>query len=83
MDRFDHARSTELSFALCVLLQLWVYRCIQELMFLQPRISRHPFYREAKGALLADKNKHFLVCFCSRPCHSLAYHGMSALPHDH
>jgi len=46
-----------------VFLQLWVYRCIQEFMFLQPRISKHPFYKEAKTALLNDKNKHILVCF--------------------
>ena len=33
-------------------------------MFLQPRIPRHPLYPEVKAALLADKTKPFLVCFC-------------------
>ena len=44
-----------------VLVQLWVYRCIQEFMFLQPRISMHPFYPQAKADLLADKGKRILV----------------------
>ena len=52
-------------------MQQWVYRCIQEFMFLQPRISKHPFYLEAKQALLADKKKQFLVCLCPSLCHFL------------
>ena len=44
-----------------VLAQLWVYRCIQEFMFLEPRINMHPFYPQAKADLLADKSKHILV----------------------
>ena len=44
-----------------VLLQVWVYRCIQELMFLQQRISRHPFYAQAKAALQADPSRPLLV----------------------
>ena len=44
-----------------VLVQLWVYRCIQEFMFLQPRINMHPFYPQAKADMLADKSKHILV----------------------
>lgn len=42
-------------------MQVWVYRCIQELMFLQPRISRHPFYAQAKAALQADPSRPLLV----------------------
>ncbi len=44
-----------------LLLQVWVYRCIQEFQFLQPRISRHPFYEKAKAALRADPSRPLLV----------------------
>ena len=54
-----------------MLLQLWVYRCIQELMFLQPRISKHPFYLEAKAQLSSDSSKHFLVSICHDFSHLL------------
>jgi len=40
-------------------LQLWVYKCIQQFLFLIPKISRHPFYpkvlaahQESKGQLM-------------------------------
>ena len=40
-------------------LQLWVYKCIQQSLFLIPKISRHPFYpkvlaahQESRGQLM-------------------------------
>ncbi|DBB18700.1 TPA: hypothetical protein ACH3X3_000308 [Trebouxia sp. C0006] len=40
-------------------LELWVYKCIQQSLFLIPKISRHPFYpkvlaahQESKGQLM-------------------------------
>ena len=63
---------------LCVLLQLWVYRCIQELMFLQPRIPKHPLYPEVKDALLADKSKQFLVNLRHGSCQFSTRHDIGA-----
>ena len=53
-----------------VLVQLWVYRCIQEFMFLQPRITMHPYYPQARADLLADNSKRILVMPLARiSCH--------------
>lgn len=41
--------------------QLWIYACIQRLMFLQPRITGHSFYPKALGALKSSSELHILV----------------------
>lgn len=46
-------------------LQCWVFKCIQELFFLQPRISLHPFYSTVKAAQLRqndDSLLHLVSC---------------------
>lgn len=41
--------------------QLWIYACIQRLMFLQPRITGHSFYPKALSALKSSSELHILV----------------------
>ncbi len=41
-------------------LQLWVYKCIQQFMFLIPKISRHPFYPKVLAAHQESQGQHML-----------------------
>ena len=60
-DTHDFQRVLKIGTDSVVLVQLWVYRCIQEFMFLQPCINMHPLYPQARAAMLADKSKRILV----------------------
>ncbi len=40
--------------------QLWVYKCIQQFLFLIPKISRHPFYPKVLAAHQESKGQHIL-----------------------
>ena len=41
-------------------LQLWVYKCIQQFLFLIPKISRHPLYPKVLAAHQESKGQHML-----------------------
>lgn len=41
-------------------MQLWVFKCIQQFMFLIPKISRHPFYPTVHAACQGRKDQHIL-----------------------
>lgn len=41
-------------------MQLWVYKCIQQFMFLIPKISRHPFYPKVLAAHQESQSQHML-----------------------
>ncbi len=43
------------------MLQIWVYKCIQSLMFLEPRITKHNFYHDALQMLKEEETPVFLV----------------------
>ena len=40
----------------------WVYKCIQEFMFLKPRIILHQYYPEVQALIKSGQPFHFLVC---------------------
>ncbi|DBB18701.1 TPA: hypothetical protein ACH3X3_000309 [Trebouxia sp. C0006] len=40
--------------------ELWVYKCIQQFMFLIPKISRHPFYPKVLAAHQESQGQHML-----------------------
>lgn len=40
---------------------MWVYACIQRMMFLEPRITKHSFYLTMLDTLKSDPSLLFLV----------------------
>ena len=45
----------------------WVYRCIQEFMFLKPRITSHPYYPEVQAFIKSGQPFYSLVRRCALP----------------